>query len=138
VNMELVADTNVIVAAILRDGLTRRLIFNPELKLFAPKYVWEELREHRKELVGKIGLDEQDYEEAVKLIFSNISIIEYKTCKKFEAQACSISPDADDWPFLAVALWKGATLWSNDKRLKQQDEVEVCSTAELFKRISRR
>ena len=46
-------------------------------------------------------------------------------------EAEEISPDEKDILYFALALKLKCGIWSNDKRLKQQDQVRIYSTAEL-------
>lgn len=135
--MELVADTNIIVAALLRKGLTRSLLFRQDVKFIAPAYVEEELNEHRRVFIKKSGLPWREYAGSVRVILSNLLIIEKSGYLGHERRARKISPDPKDWPFIAVALSKGCPLWSNDKRLKLQKEVIVYNTKELFELLPR-
>jgi predicted nucleic acid-binding protein len=66
--MELVIDTNILVSAILRSGLTRKLLFDSTLDLYTPDFVFSELRKHNKEFIQKSGLDEDDYISAVGVL----------------------------------------------------------------------
>ena len=58
--MELVVDTNIVISAILKEGITRSLVFRPDVQLVCPKQVVEEIGKHRKELLGKSGADEEN------------------------------------------------------------------------------
>lgn len=44
-----------------------------------------------------------------------------------------MAPDKDDAAYFALALKKNCGIWSNDKKLKDQDAVSVYSTHELAK-----
>ncbi len=133
--MEAVADTNVIVAAILRAGLTRNLIFRGDLQLTSPDYAYVEILNHEKEYLIKSGLERPAFERAVEIILSRITPIPEEEYGGQAALARTISPDASDWPFFALALTKRCPLWSNDKALKGQDRVQVISTAELLEML---
>jgi len=129
--MELVADTNIVAAAILRKGLTRELLFNPVLSLFSPDRLTAELYGHEAEFVEKSGLTGEQFRQAVALVLSRIDVLPFEFYSHLAFQARQTAPDKDDWPFLAVAMRKNCCLWSNDKKLRQQDKVKVVDTAEL-------
>ena len=130
--MELVADTNIVVAAILRPGMTRRLIFYPGFGLHSPKRVVSEIWAHHNELVQKSQLSEKDYLDVVRIVLFNITLVPESNYHMFKEDAIAISPDYDDWPFFAVALQRNCAIWSNEKRLKNQKKVKVYNTGELF------
>ncbi|MFH1306852.1 MAG: PIN domain-containing protein [Candidatus Micrarchaeota archaeon] len=133
--MELVADTNVVVSAVLKAGLTRNLLFNSSLDLCSPDFLSQELEKHKAEFVKKSGLEEDDYLEAVDLVLSNILQISFSDYRKFEAKAKEFSPDFDDWPFFAVALCQNCSIWSDDKLLKKQKEIKIYITKEILEYI---
>ena len=129
--MEFIADTNIIVSALLKPGITRNLIFNRGLDLYSPDFLSQELEKHKAEFIKKSGLKDWNYLQAVDLVLSNISQTPHSEYREFEAKAKNISPDFNDWPFFAVALYKRCDIWSNDKLLKNQKDVRVYSTKEI-------
>ena len=56
---------------------------------------------------------------------------------EFLPTAKEISPDPDDVDFFALALKLNCPLWSEDKRWKQQSEIEVSDTTELLELLER-
>ncbi len=105
--MELVADTNVVVAALLRPGLCRTLLLRPDLLLLSPNYLREEMVEHEHEFLEKSSLDHSSYLAAVEVILSNLHFSDQESYSIFERPARRLSPDPDDWPFFALALCQG-------------------------------
>ncbi|MDP2717958.1 MAG: PIN domain-containing protein, partial [Candidatus Micrarchaeota archaeon] len=45
--MKLVVDANVLFSALIKDGLTRRVWFSPELELLAPEHLLLEFEKYR-------------------------------------------------------------------------------------------
>lgn len=133
--MELVVDTNVAAAAILRKGMTRELVFHPRLKLRAPDYLMEELAEHRQEFETKAALAAGSFDNVCALVMANIAQAHRNEYAEFEAEGRRISPDPDDYPFLALAMRLGCAVWSNDRRLKRQKQVRVYDTEELVQML---
>ena len=54
--MKLVVDANVLIAAVLRDSTTRKLIVLGGMELHAPRYLSEEVEAHWEELTARSGL----------------------------------------------------------------------------------
>lgn len=55
-----------------KDSFTRRFILShPEIELFTPLYVFDELEEHKEEIKSKAKIDERVYELSKKAIWSN-------------------------------------------------------------------
>ncbi|HII54240.1 hypothetical protein COT30_00730 [Candidatus Micrarchaeota archaeon CG08_land_8_20_14_0_20_49_17] len=130
--MELVADTNIVAAAILRDGLTRSLLFRSDIQAYSPAHLLDELEKYKPEFMEKSGLSPDSYDDAVKLVLRNVSTSQLDNYAQFEQEAKKISPDPGDWPFFALALAKNCAVWSNDKKLKNQKQVTVYDTTELY------
>ncbi len=103
--MDLVVDANVLFSALIKEGFSHNLFFNENLHLFTPEYIFTELEKHKKELLNKTEKAEE------------------------------ITPDPDDMAYFALALKLNCAIWSNDKKLKPQDKVEVYNTHELDKII---
>lgn len=120
-------------ALVTTQGFTYDLIFNDKIRLSAPEYLLEEFEEHRGEIIEKSNLSEEDLQIFLSLISSRIEFIEKNEFKQFVEPASEITPDIDDTEYFALALKLNCAIWSNDKKLKQQDRVKVYSTAELTK-----
>ena len=137
--MDLVLDANILFSALLSKSLTRNLLFNQQLKLYAPEYLISELNEHLTndaELKQKLKLAEDEIEILVRKLLENIEVIPLEEYRKLIKKSLEISPDEFDSPYFAVSLLKKIPLWSNDKRLKKQKEVKVINTQELIKFLS--
>lgn len=50
-------------------------------------------------------------------------------------EASKISPDSDDVVYFALALKFDCSIWSNDKRLKEQPAVKILTTEELLEML---
>ena len=132
--MELVIDANVLMSALVATaGKTYDLIFNERINLFSPEFLLEEFEEHKEEILEKSGLSESDFKLFLSLISSEIEFISESEFKEFIPQAEKITPDPNDTEYLALALKLKCSIWSNDKRLKNQNKVNICSTGELLK-----
>ncbi|MFH1106327.1 MAG: PIN domain-containing protein [Candidatus Micrarchaeota archaeon] len=129
------ADTNVIVAAILRRGLTRNLIFSAGLQLISPDFAYQEIKNHEEEYLKKSGLEHKAFERSVEIVLSRITPIPEEEYGGQQATAKEFSPDLADWPFFALSLVKKCPLWSNDRVLKKQNRVQVISTPELLEML---
>ena len=132
----LVADTNIMVAAILCKGFTRNLFFHPHLLLIAPDHTFLELKKHDEEFIEKLNICHDEYSIVLDLITSNLTIIPLEDYAPFTGDAKDASPDPEDWPFFAVAICKNCAIWSSEKRLKLQDKVIVWNTSEIAKKLS--
>ena len=132
--MQLVVDTNVFAAAIIRKGDTRRLLFSGEHMLYSPERVRIEIARNAAEFMKKAGVSENEFNEIVELVFENIIIVpagEYKGNKEEAKRLCPKNHEAD-WPFLGLALKLNCPLWTGDASLQEQDKVKIITTKQLI------
>ncbi len=131
--MKLVIDANILFSFFKKDSFTRRfMLSHPEIELFTPMYVFDELEEHKEEIKSKARIDERVLELSTKELLEYVTIVSLDEFKKFWEEAKRISPDPDDVEYLAVALSLSCAIWSNDKDLKEgQSRIMVIATGEL-------
>ena len=133
-NRTIVADTNILVAALLSEGPTRRIIFSKVFDIRVPAFILEEIQEHRAEFLAKSGLDEGEFEQARSLLFTNVIVEEKQQYMDFTEEAKTLCKDPDDWPFFALALARDCPIWTHDKGFRNQTAVKIYSTSDLLKK----
>ena len=131
--MKVILDNN-IVFAIMRPQSSASYLFwtARNIEWLAPNFLWVELKEYEDICLAKSGMSKQEFEmllQDVKLKIKSISLEAYK--RKLN-RALILTSDPDDAPYLALALVKNATIWSNDKEYTKQSTVRVCTTKELI------
>lgn len=132
--MDLVIDSNILFAALLKDGGTSEILFKHTL--YAPEFIFEEFRKYKKYLQDKTKRTGDDFNELFDLFERYVLLIPKEEIDLFIELAEKISPDAKDVPYLALALKLRCSLWSNDRDLKEkQSAVPVYSTDELMKML---
>jgi len=142
--MDVVVDTNKIIAATLKDGMVRKMfiILSDKVNFYVSKYVFLELEKYKKELEKRLGVNDDFLDTFFKNIFTQyVKFIDddkviskdtfkqaYNICKTF---------DVDDTPIVALALELKCPIWSNDRDLKEKQKVvTVLTTQELVNLIS--
>ena len=101
-------------------------------KFVAPEFIISEFDEHEEECMKKSGLTKQEFEARRAEVEAKITFIRVDTYKKFLKKAVKAIDDADDAPYIALALALKAPIWSNDLGLKKQSSVDVFTTKELI------
>ena len=131
--MDLVLDANILIAALIKRGITADLIVDENIHLFAPEFIMDEFQKHRDEIVQKIHRTKEDFEHFLEVIKQRTSFIPLEEIKPYLPQANAISPDPKDVAYIALAIKTGASIWSNDKRLKDnQNKIPVLATHEIL------
>jgi predicted nucleic acid-binding protein len=133
--MELVVDANILISALLKEGITRKLLFNDELILYTPEFIIDEFLKHSIQLAKKAHATEKALHNLAKelIIESNITIVTKDDVRSYIKKAETLSPDPDDVMYFATALKFKCSIWSNDKRLKNQKSIQIFMTHDLMK-----
>jgi predicted nucleic acid-binding protein len=129
--MELVVDANILFAALIKDSYTSELMFNDNLKLYAPDFLVTEFMKYEDLILRKTGRSRESFIEIMHCLNAVITTIPEEEILPFFEQAKSISPDENDIMYFALALKLKCGIWSNDNRLKHQNLVKIYSTQDV-------
>lgn len=134
--MNVVIDSNILFSALIKDSVTRRLIFEYRGFFLFPEFIFREMEKHKEELLAKSKGSEKELEELLQLLLRKVLVVPNEALLPFRSEAWEIikSIDPDDVMFIACALaYPDSVLWSDDKQLKRQDRVRVINTEEMMK-----
>jgi predicted nucleic acid-binding protein len=131
--MDVVIDANILFAILIRHGNTEDLLFNEDLHVFAPEFLFDEFEKYREHIMEKTDRNREEFEQFFTIIKKRIKTIPNEETQKYIEQAKKTSPDEKDADYFALALKLNCYIWSNDKKLKEQNIVKIFSTEELFK-----
>ena len=130
--MKLVIDTNIIISALIRDGITRRIIFSPFIECITPEHSLKEISKYEKIICKKAKLDCDDFKLVINIIFEKVQTIPEKLYEDKIEIAQDMIKDIDDIPFIALYLASKADgIWSNDKDFKTRKDLLIFRTKEL-------
>ncbi len=76
-------------------------------------------------------INKSKFSELTRILSSVVRFVPLEEYASKLSEAKDISPDPDDIDFFAVALLLDAIIWSQEKRLKKQDKVEVLNISEM-------
>ena len=131
---DIVIDTNVLIAGILKDSTTRRLLDSKNINFYIPEFAFEEIIKHKLELLNKSELSENEFDELLNLIIENINVIPFEEIKPYIGKAKEIMKNIDlkDAPFIACALYLKSGILSFDEDFKKQDSVRLFDINDLI------
>jgi len=130
--MKLVIDTNSIISALIKNGISRRIIVSPAIKFIAPDYTLKEISNYKKMICKKAKITSNEFDILFNLIFEYITIIPKEEYEDFFDSAKTLIDDIDDVPFIALCLAvKADGLWSDDTHFKTRKEIIIFRTREL-------
>ena len=136
--MKLVLDTNILISGLIKDSLTRKILFHPEFDFYVPDFIMEELTKYIPVISDKAGISINQVKNLINLFLENVHVVPIEEYKNDMTIAREIIGEIDekDIPFIAVALSiKADGIWSNDKHFKKQKSIKILNTNELLSYI---
>jgi len=133
--MNLVIDTNIFIAALIKNGLTRYFIVHSPFDLFIPEQEMIEIRKYAKLIMDKSKQTEENLTDLITDLLRYIRIIRNRDLLPFRERANRIIKKIDekDVPFIAAALALDCGVWSDDKHFKKQESVKIFTTKEILR-----
>ena len=132
--MKLTVDANVLFSALLKAGLTRRLIFDMRLSLYVPRSILAEYEKYAKELETRSKLGSKEFFELSKLVLSRVSVVPDEEIGPYIPAATHLCSDPKDIAYIACALAEGTVLWTRDRTLKHP-RLEKWGTREIAQKL---
>src|SRR3989339_330165 len=130
--MEMVIDANIVFAAIIKRTKTLELMFEENIRLYAPETILIELEKYQDYLCRKGNMTTEEIKSMIFRLKNVITIIYLGELVSQIPEARNICPDPGDIPYFALALKMNIPIWSNDKELKKQKRVKIFTTDELM------
>lgn len=134
--MKLVIDTNRIVAALVKNGLSRTIIFNKRFKFYTPDHTLQEIENHKLELLKKAELTSKNFDLLLSILLEKIIIVSKDRYEKNLSKVENLISDNEDTPFLAVAISINADgVWSDDRDFQEQSKMRILTTKDMLELI---
>lgn len=132
--MKIVADTNRIIAALVKGGTTREILFDKSFEFITPDYTMGEIRKHEEELKNKTDQTDEEFEILLNIIFEYIKIIPESEYKDFIEDCKNDISDLDDVPILATAIaTKADGIWAHDPHFLEQKKCKVFTNIDMLR-----
>jgi len=130
----LAIDTNIIISALIKDGLIRKILTSLKLNFLFPEWGIEEIYYYKNEIMSKANLNEEEFDTLLLRILKYVKLVPTKMVEKFKNEADSLigKVHINDAIFLATALTFNCPIWSDDKHFKKQDRIKAWNTQELL------
>lgn len=132
--MRLVVDANILFSAILKDSLTRKLVCDETLELFAPKFLLIEFAKYSAELQKKSRLSTQNFLVIAERLIKRVRVVSDEEIMLFFDAAQYLVSDSKDAPYAACALAVNADVWSNDRHFANS-RIKAWTTKQLLERF---
>lgn len=133
--MRLVVNTNRIIAALVKNSYSRRIILSSPLEGITIGLSAQEIEKHLTEIKEKSRLTDEEIDYLLAQFKKKLIHLEDWVIQKYMPEAKTIMEQIDpaDTPFIAAALAAEAAIWSDDKHFTRQNAVKVWTTKELVR-----
>lgn len=134
-DVNLVVDANIIIAAMVRDSVARRLLLTLPFKFYCTDFVFEEINKHLALICRKNSLSIEENERFLKILSKYVKTVGYKLyCERLsEAEKIIGSIDEKDTLYIALAISLNADgIWTEDRHFLKQDKIKVWKTGDLL------
>ena len=117
----------------IKNSFAYTLLFRDSFHLFTPEYIFTELEKHKEEILEKTERTDEEFFRVLETLKRRIIIVPLEELIPYIKEAEKLTPDPDDITYFALALKLNCAIWSNDKKLKEQNKIKVYNTHELSK-----
>jgi predicted nucleic acid-binding protein len=130
--LRIVVDTNILFSYFWEKSITKRIINLQPFEFYTPNFAFQEIKKYKKEIILKTKITEKEYLKIILELKNKIIIINEK---EYFSKIKNIThvPDVNDIDFIALSNNLDKVLWSNDKKLKEQNYTLVLNAEELLK-----
>jgi len=134
--MRIVVDANRVIAALIKDSTTRKLLFSREFEFFAPEYFKEELEKYKYEIAERTNASSEDLEKMFNTIAQRITSIAKNEYASYMEAAKREVEDVKDVAYLAVCIALNADgIWTHDPHFKRQQRCKIFTNIDLLRII---
>ena len=131
--MRIIVNTNRIIAALIKDSVSRKIIIHGNAEFIAIPFVEHEIAPHKQLIIDKAEITESEFDMLIQKLFTKMIQLDDTVIlsRMKEASAIMYQIDPDDVPFIAAALATDAAIWSDDRHFQQQKKINVYTTHQL-------
>jgi predicted nucleic acid-binding protein len=139
--MRLVLDTNILIAALIKNSFTRKIFFSTDIEFFLPEYALEEVTRHRAKIARHSHLSYREIDLLLSLLLESVTVVPAQRILPHvkAAEALIGDVDKDDVPFVALALaMENDGIWSNDRAFEHLPGITVWKTSDIKAYLDKR
>ena len=139
--MRLVLDTNILIAALIKNSLTRKIFFLSDFEFHLPEYALEEVTRHRAKIARHSHLSYREIDLLLSLLLESVTVVPAQKILPHLKAAEALIGDVDknDVPFVALALAiENDGIWSNDRAFEHLPGITVWKTSDIKAYLDKR
>jgi predicted nucleic acid-binding protein len=137
--LRFILDANILISALIKDSITRRIIIDSFFDFFTPEYTFEEIEKHLVYISRKNSLTIKENKEIIEILSNYINVVEidYYIFHIDEAYNIIGNIDERDVPYIALALAiKNNGIWTDDDHFQQQNKVKIWKTKDMIEKFN--
>jgi|SRR3989344_1082930 len=131
--MRIVVNTNRIIAALIREGISRKILLNRNFDFIVPDDSISEIYKYEEEIREKTKLSHEEFEILLFFLFENVVIIPKEDYSAFIPESSTLISDFKDISFIACCLaTKAEGIWSEDPHFLEQNKIKIFKTKDII------
>jgi len=134
--MIVVIDTNIIISALIKDSITRKILVQSNLHFKYPEVSLQEVFKYKAYIMEKTGYNEKTLEAIMNKLLEHINLVPLELIKPGLNASKEIMEEIDvnDAIFIATSLFLDkAVIWSDDADFERQKTVKILKTEDIIK-----
>lgn len=134
--MIVVIDTNVIISALIKDSITRKIIVESNLHFKYPQISLQELLKYKGYILDKTGYSKENLEIIMNKLLEHIDLVPLEIIQPWLNASKEIMEqiDINDAVFIATSLaLDNSVIWSDDADFERQKVIKILKTKDLVK-----
>lgn len=131
--MQVVIDANIVISMLIKPGKPIDLFFSEELEVFAPELLFKELENNKDAIIKKSCLSQEDIKGFLTVLKRKITTIPEEDFIMYLEEAANVCPDPKDEIYFALAMHLKCPIWTNEKKLLEQNSIKIYPTHALMK-----
>jgi len=131
--MKLIVNTNRIIAALIKDSASRKIINHLNAELITIEFSDQEIKKYKQLILEKAKINEEEFKLIIGRLKEKLIILDNNLIlsKLNDAKNIMDKIDQDDTPFIAAALATNSDICSDDKHFQKQNKIKVWKTEDL-------
>lgn len=140
---ELIVDASILFSFFNRSSARREIfkkLLDNDAELRSPDFALTELSNNKFKIMKFSQINESEFDEIFSELNKDLGTVDESEYKEFLPEAGRISPHEDetkDDPYFALALSLNMPIWSDEEAFKKQSSVDIFTTSQLNKLLSR-
>jgi predicted nucleic acid-binding protein len=131
----LVIDANILISALIKEGLTREILTNLRINFICPENALKSIYSYKEDIIRKAEIDEKTFNIILLRLLKYVNLIPLDIINAFREEADKIMGKIhkEDTIFIATALAFNCPIWSNDNHFQKQNKIKVFATKDMMK-----